>query len=64
MHEAEIIVLVEEFEWLTPMVVHGKKTNGIRIHVDLRYLNATCIHNPFPTPFIDEVLENMGAREP
>jgi len=31
--------------------------------VDLRKLNDTCVHNPFPTPFIDEVLENVGRQE-
>jgi hypothetical protein len=23
----------------------------------------TCVHDPFPTPFTDEVLENVGGRE-
>jgi hypothetical protein len=26
-------------------------------------LNATYVHDPFLTPFIDEVLENVGVRE-
>lgn len=41
-----------------------KKTKGdIRICVDLRKLNETCIHDPFQTPFTDEVLDNMGGHE-
>jgi hypothetical protein len=42
------------------MVVQEKKTGWIRICVDLRKLNYACLHDPFPTPFIDEFLENVG----
>ena len=45
------------------MVVQDKKTRGIRICVDLRKLNDGCLHDPFPTPFTDEVLENVGGHE-
>jgi hypothetical protein len=37
---------------------------GIDICVYLRKLNDACLHDPFPTPFIDEVLENVGGKEP
>ena len=53
---AGIIEPVEESEWVNPMVVQEKKTKGeIRICVDLRKLNDACLHDPFPTPFTDEV---------
>ena len=59
-----IIELVEESEWVSPMVVQDKKTKGeIKICVDLRKLNNASIHDPFPTPFIDEVLDNVGGHE-
>jgi hypothetical protein len=45
------------------MVVQGKKTGEIRICVDLIKLNDTCLHDPFPTPFTDEVLDNVGGQE-
>ena len=46
------------------MVVHDKKQGrGIRICVDLRKLNDACLHDPFPTRFMDEVLENIGGHE-
>jgi hypothetical protein len=61
MLEAGIIELVEESEWISPMVVQEKKQGGIRICVDLRKLNDAFLHDPFPTPFIDEVLENVGG---
>ena len=55
---------IEESEWVSPMVVQEKKTQGeIRIYVDLRKLNDARLHDPFPTPFIDEVLENVGGQE-
>ena len=46
------------------MVVQEKKTKGeIRICVDLRKLNDACLHDHFPTPFTDEVLDNVGGQE-
>jgi hypothetical protein len=45
------------------MVFQEKNQGGIRICVDLRKLNDACLHDPFPTPFIDEVLENVGGQE-
>jgi hypothetical protein len=39
MIEASIIELVEEFEWIGPMVVQEKKQGGIIICVDLSKLN-------------------------
>jgi hypothetical protein len=45
------------------MVVQDKKTREIRICVDLRKLNYACLHDPFPTPFTDEVLDNVGVHE-
>ena len=58
-----IIEPTEESEWVSPMVVQDKKTNGeIKICVDLRKLNDTSVHNPFPTPFTNEVLDNVGGK--
>lgn len=57
-----IIEPVEELQWVSPMVVQEKKTHGyIRTCVDLRKLNDACLHDPFPTPFINELLENVGG---
>ena len=59
-----IIEPVEESEWVSPMVMQENKTKGeIRICVDLCKLNDTSLHDPFPTPFIDEVLDNVGGQE-
>jgi hypothetical protein len=45
------------------MVVQENKQGGIRICVDLRKLNDSCLHDPFPTPFTNEVLANVGGEE-
>ena len=64
MLEAGIIELVEESEWINPIVIQDKKATGeVRICVDLRKLNNSCLHDPFPTPFTDEVLESIGGQE-
>ena len=42
-------------------MIQDKKTIGeVRICVDMRKLNDACLHDPFPTPFTDEVL---GGQE-
>jgi hypothetical protein len=63
MLEARIIEPVEESEWIIPMVVQDKKSREIRICVDLRKLNDACLHDPFPTSFTDEDLDNVGGQE-
>ena len=45
------------------MVVQEKKQGGIRICVDLRKLDDAFLHDPFPTPFTYEVLDNVGGWE-
>ena len=58
-----IIEPVEESEWIISMVVQDKKKYEFQICVDLRNLNDACLHDPFPTPFTDEVLEGVGGHE-
>ena len=61
---AGIIKLVEESEWVSPMVVKYRKTKGkIRICIDLRKLNDASVYDPFPTPFTYEVMDNVGGQE-
>ena len=58
-----IIEPVEEYEWISPMVVQDKNTDEVCICVDLRKLNDSCVHDLFLTPFTDEVLEGVGDQE-
>lgn len=43
------------------MVQEKKEKGEIRIYVDLWKLNDACVHDPFPTLFINEVLDNVGG---
>jgi len=45
------------------VVQEKKKLEEIRIYVDLRKLNDVCVHDPFPNPFVNEVLDNVGGQE-
>jgi len=63
MLEVRIIERVVESECISPKVVKYKKTGGLQICVDLRKLNDACLHDPFPTLFTDEVIDNVGGKE-
>jgi hypothetical protein len=63
MLEAGIIEPVKESECISPMVVQDKNIGEINICVDLRKMNDPFLHDPFPTPFTDEVLDNVGGQE-
>jgi hypothetical protein len=63
MLEVGIIELIEESEWINPMIVQDKKRGGIRICIDLRKLSDSFLHDMFPTPFTYQVLENVEGRE-
>jgi hypothetical protein len=52
---------LEEATWLSPIVVAPKKNGKLKIYVDFRKLNVTMKNDPFPLPFINEVL-NIVAR--
>ena len=45
------------------MVIQEKNTGEVQIYVDLRKLNDACLHDSFPMPFTDEVLEGVGGQE-
>ena len=64
MVDARIIEPIEKLEWINTIVIQDKKTIGeVSICVDLRKLNDACLHNPFPTPFTDELLESIEEQE-
>ena len=63
MLDVRTIKPVEETEWISPMVVQDKKTREVRICVNLRKLNDAFLHDHFPTPFIDEVVEGVVSWE-
>ena len=64
MLKADLIFPIKEAEWVNPIVIKSKREKSeIRVCVDYRSLNNACIHDPFPTPFSDEVLDNVAGKE-
>ncbi len=60
---AGLIKLVEEATWLSPIVVVSKKNGKLKICVDFRKLNVTTKKDPYPSPFIDEVINIVIKHE-
>jgi hypothetical protein len=61
---AGMIFPVDEAEWISPIIIQRKKgIEDIRVCVDYRSLNIACVHDPFPTPFSDEVLDQVAGNE-
>ena len=63
MLEVGIIEPIDKYKWISPMVVQEQKQERISICVYLSKLNNAFLHDPFPTPFTYEVLENVGGHE-
>jgi len=55
------IKLVKEAIWLSPIVVVLKKNRKLKICVDFRKFNVDTKKNPYPLPFIYEVI-NIVAK--
>lgn len=60
---ARIIKPIEEYEWVNPMAISIKKDGLTRICLDYRELNASCVIDPLPTLFIEEILEGVEGCE-
>ena len=60
-----IIYPFDQSEWASPMVVHLKKHDStkLQICVDFRELNKVTLTNPFPTPYVDEILNEFAGHE-
>ncbi len=54
---------IEEATWLSPVIVVPKKTGKLKICIDFKKLNATTMKDPYPLPFIDEVLNMIAGYE-
>jgi hypothetical protein len=61
---SRLIFAIEEAEWVSSIVIQRMKdTEEIRVCVGYRSLNFACVHDPFPTPFTNEVLEQVVGKE-
>ncbi len=52
-------VIEQRDAWVSPIVVTGKKTGGIRMCADLREVNKAVITDCYPLPHIDEMLTSL-----
>ena len=50
-------------EWVSNPVVANKKEGKIRICTDFRDLNKACPKDNYPTPFIDQILDDCAGDE-
>ena len=62
---AGIIYPIDQSEWASPMVVQPKEHDPtrLRICVDFRELNKVTLTDPFPTPYADEILNEVAGHE-
>lgn len=64
MSAAGLIFPVDDTEWISPIIIQDKKdSDNIRVCVDYHSLKNACFHDPFPTPFSDQVLDNIASQE-
>ena len=52
---------VETLEWVSPMVVTRKKDGRWRVCVYFKPLNAATKKDPYPLPFIDQILDSLAS---
>ena len=62
---ARIIYLIYQLEWEILMVIQPKKNEPtkLRIYVDFRELNKVTLTDPFPTPYVVEILNEVVGHE-
>ena len=60
-----IIYPIDQSEWESPMVVQPKKHDPkkLRVCVDYKWLNKSTKTDPFPTRFVDEILNQVVRHE-
>ena len=60
-----IIYPINQLEWASPMFIQPKKHDPtkLRICVDFRELKKVTLTDPFPTPYADEILNEVAGHE-
>jgi hypothetical protein len=48
-------------EWVSNIVLVTKKQGTIHVCVDYRDLNKACPKDNYPTPFIDQIIDNCAG---
>jgi hypothetical protein len=62
---ADIIYPIEKTEWANPMVMQPKShdPNKLIICVDLQRINKLIVTDPFSTPFVDNIINEVVGHE-
>ena len=61
--EAEFIYEIEHTDWVSPIVVVPKKSEKLRVCVNLKKVNAATIRDNYPLPITEHVLERVAGKE-
>ena len=59
--KVDFIYSVPLTEWISNIVPITKKQGTIRVCIDFRYLNKVCPKDNFPTPHIDQNIDNCAG---
>jgi hypothetical protein len=61
--KAGFIYPVALIEWVSNPVPIDKKGGSIRVYVDYRDINKACPKDNFPTPFVDQIVDDCAGSE-
>jgi hypothetical protein len=61
--KAGFIYLVSLIDWVSNLVPMDKKQGTIRVCVDYRDINKACPKDNFPTPFVDQIVDDCAGSE-
>jgi hypothetical protein len=61
--KADFIYPVELIDWVSNLVPVNKKQGMICVCVDYRDINRACPKDKFPTPFIDQIIDDCTGIE-
>jgi hypothetical protein len=61
--KAGFIYPVALTEWVSNPVLINKKGGSIRVCVDYRDINKDCPKDNFPTPFVDQIIDDCAGNE-
>jgi hypothetical protein len=50
-------------DWVSNLVPVNKKQGTIRVCVDYRDINKACPKDNFPTPFVDQIVDDCAGSE-
>jgi hypothetical protein len=57
------IYLVALIDWVSNLVLANKKQGTIHVCVDYKDINKSCSKENYPTPFVDQIVDNCARSE-